>query len=231
MSLLSARIYIYTYFSSLKNPWRKLSVSFVLRGLCETGFCDVQSGAAKNKISSRSLSLSLSAPLYLRFSLACPFSCPLPFHLLPFVSPSRFLFSPFSRVPLRTLRRGGTRGYQNAVRARSIVGRRQSPSITVASLALHYEITCLEDLFLLASSSTMSCFPANPSLSLSLSPFPPRCFSRHTILSSDVQEKRSRAAFPLHSLHRRRRRASVNLPKATEPPYSPRRSWRSRVVR
>lgn len=177
----------------------------------------MQSGAAKNKISSRSL--FLRSPLSSFLSLARPFSCPLPFHLLPFVSPSRFLFSPFSRVPLRTLRRGGTGDTRTAVRARSIVGRLQSPSITVASLALHYEITCLEDLFLLASSSTMSCFPANPSLSLS--PFPPRCFSRHTILSSDVQEKRSRAAFPLHSLHRRRRRASVvNLPK---PPSHPTR--------
>lgn len=89
-----------------------------LRGHGETGFCDVQSGAAKNKIS---LFPSLSHFTFLsRPSSFLPSS----------VSLSSSILS--LSVPLRTFR--------NAMRAKSIVGRQSIPSITAASLSSHDEL-------------------------------------------------------------------------------------------
>lgn len=128
VSLLSARIYIYTYFSSLKNPWRKLSVSFVLRGLGETGFCDVQSGAAKNKISSRSLLLRSPLSSFLSLSLVLS----LALFLSTFFRLSLFLdfYSPRSRAFRFERFAEEERGYQNAQCAldRSL-DERQSPIV------------------------------------------------------------------------------------------------------
>lgn len=191
----------------------------------------MQSGAAKNKISSRSLFLSLPS-IFVSLSLARPFSCPLPFHLLPFVSLSRFLFSPFARSASNASQKRNEDTRTQRALGSIVWTTTESVDHRRVINAPLYGITSLEDLFLLASSSTMSCLPLNPSLSLSLSSS--LFVSRDAILSSDVQEKR-RAAFPLHSLRRRRRRrrrSNLCQPtKATKPPYSPRRSWRSRVVR
>ena len=69
-----------------------------------TGFCDVQSDAAKNKISLLSLCLPFTAPfrssIYQSLSLARPFSRPSSVCL----SSSLFILS--VRVPLRTFRLG-----------------------------------------------------------------------------------------------------------------------------
>lgn len=124
--------------SSLENPRRKLSVSFVLHdGLRETGFCDVQSGAAKNKIPSFSLFLYSFLPQFLSFSLLALYpslsfsTCLLsrssflsPFFLSTFFRLPLFLDFYSVPVPLRTFRRGGAK----TPRARWIDRFRRSPS-------------------------------------------------------------------------------------------------------
>lgn len=218
ISATETNIYVFVIFirisSSLKNPWRKLSVFFVLRrlcGLCETGFCDVQSSVAKNKISSFSfflysfLSLFLSpfpTPFYLRFSPS-PFpslSLPLLFSCLSSFLPSFVcLSSPtFILFAFRFERSGeGERRYRIARDARwidrwttidSVDHRRVINDVPLSNHS--------KDFFPLASSSThvfpRACVFAF-SLVLSLYLFP--CFSRP--FSSSVLQKR-RATFSLH---------------------------------
>lgn len=116
-----ARLYhLHTYYIFLpRKPFAK-AIGSLRSGLRETGFCDVQSGAAKNKISSFSVFLSPPLP-----SLSLSLLFVLSLALLPFVFPLRSLILSV-RVPLRTLRLGrsqessGGRGHR---RARSIVGR------------------------------------------------------------------------------------------------------------
>lgn len=104
----------------------------------------MQSGAAKNKISSRSLFLRSPLSSFLSLSLSLVLSLALFLSTVFRLSLFLDFYSPRARVPLRTLRRRGTRIPERSARARSIVGRRQSPSITVASLtSFHYEITSL----------------------------------------------------------------------------------------
>lgn len=102
---------------TLGESYRFPSYSRGLRGLGETGFCDVQSGTAKNKISFFSLFLSLSSSilLYLCFSLFPSRSSFLsPFFLTTFFRLSLFLdFSSLrprsaSNVPERRTEDTGT---------------------------------------------------------------------------------------------------------------------------
>lgn len=122
------------------------------------------------------------------------------------------------------------RGYQNAECAldRSSDDDR-SPSITVASLTLHYEITSLGRSLPTRIVLDDVMFPANPSLSLSLS----SSSSFHATRSFlPMCERNVARSFPLHSLHRRRRRTSVNPPSHQATLLAtPRHSWRSRAVR
>ncbi|KAL6257830.1 hypothetical protein P5V15_011424 [Pogonomyrmex californicus] len=76
-------------FSSLENPSKAIGFLRGLCGLCETGFCDVQSSAAKNKISSVSFSPSFPLSLSLLF-LSCS-SFLSPFFLSAFFRLSFFL--------------------------------------------------------------------------------------------------------------------------------------------
>lgn len=150
----------------------------------------MQSGAAKNKISSRSpLSSFLSLSLVLSLAL----------FLSTFFRLSLFLdfYSPRSRVPLRALRRGGTRIPERRVRARSIA-RTTTESVdhrrvVNAPLRNHEPGRSLPARIVLDDAMP----PADPSL-LPL-PFL-LVVSRDAILPSDVREKR-RAKPSLYIAH------------------------------
>lgn len=93
----SSSAYVLYTSSSLESPFARIGYRLPswTRWALRTGFCDAQSGVAKNKISLLSLSLSILLSLFLSFFLVLvrPTVLP-PFCLLPFVDPSRSLFPP-----------------------------------------------------------------------------------------------------------------------------------------
>jgi len=171
-------------------------------------------------------SFFLYSSLYLRFSpssflsfsftlsLAHPFSHP--YSLLPsFICLSSSIFILSVCVPLRTFRREGKKVPERAMRVKLIVRRRSIPSIAVASLtAFHYLITSLKNCFQRIFSLSLSPFL----FSLLRCSFPPVCNKNVARLSLYIVAR---------WLHEVGSSASV----AVYPPYWPRRSWRSRVVR